>query len=61
MATSVVVSVGKYEFLVVLPDKPGVREERFEVREHALNLSAMHCCQYDLTLFQNSFPGCGCF
>ncbi|KAM6505857.1 hypothetical protein FSOLCH5_014033 [Fusarium solani] len=44
MATSVVVSVGKYEFLVVLPDKPGVREERFEVREHALNLSAMHCC-----------------
>ncbi|KAH7253253.1 hypothetical protein B0J15DRAFT_398298 [Fusarium solani] len=33
MATSVVVSVGNYEFLVVLPDKPGVREE-----QHALNL-----------------------
>ncbi|RSL45511.1 hypothetical protein CEP54_014232 [Fusarium duplospermum] len=33
MATSVVVPEGKYEFLVLLPDKPGVREKRFEVRE----------------------------
>jgi hypothetical protein len=30
---SVSVPPGKYEFLVVVPDKPGVREKRLEVRQ----------------------------
>ncbi|KAJ4263356.1 hypothetical protein NW762_006175 [Fusarium torreyae] len=32
MATSVVIPEGQYEFLVVIPDKPGMREKRLEVR-----------------------------
>ncbi|KAJ3524878.1 hypothetical protein NM208_g11874 [Fusarium decemcellulare] len=32
MAQSVSVEPGKFEFLVVVPDKPGVREKRLEVR-----------------------------
>ncbi|KAF4978986.1 hypothetical protein FZEAL_4717 [Fusarium zealandicum] len=33
MAQSVSVEPGKFEFLVIAPDKPGVREKRLEVRQ----------------------------
>lgn len=38
MAQSVQVPAGKYEFLVVVPDKPGaeVRSKRLEVRQYVI-------------------------
>lgn len=34
MVPSVSIPEGKYEFLVILPDKPGVRQQRLEVRTY---------------------------
>lgn len=35
-STAVTVPEGMFEFLVVAPDKPGVREKRMEVRQYVI-------------------------
>ncbi|KAH6874721.1 hypothetical protein B0T10DRAFT_202320 [Thelonectria olida] len=42
MASSITVPKGKFEFLVVAPDKPGTREKRLEVRNQHFQNMAPH-------------------